>query len=120
MRARRGSAPWRMQKVWMVGRLTENPTCEQRKEIQVCNFTVACSRPGGEETDYLDVVAFRKLAELCGRYLVKGQEVAITGRIDVQSYEDRNGVRRKAWKVVAEDVEFLAKPKGAGQTEGGK
>jgi single-strand DNA-binding protein len=99
-----------MNKAMLVGRLTEVPVLKERKEVQVCEFTVACSRPGSDDADFIDVVAFRKLAELCSRYLVKGQEVAVTGRIDVQSYEDRNGVRRKAWKVVADEVEFLSKP----------
>ncbi|MBO8128053.1 MAG: single-stranded DNA-binding protein [Peptococcaceae bacterium] len=106
-----------MNKVMLVGRLTEEPALEERREIQVCEFTVACSRPGSDDADFIDVVAFRKLAELCGKYLVKGQAVAVTGRINVQSYEDRNGVRRKAWKVVADEVEFLSKPANACKDE---
>lgn len=103
----------------MVGRLTREPVLEERKETQVCEFTVACNYGSGKEekTDFIDVVTFGRIAEVCGQYLVKGQAVAVSGRINVQSYEDREGNRRKVWKVVADEVDFLDKPKADQKNE---
>ena len=55
----------------------------------------------------MNVVAWRQLAELCSRYLSKGRKVAVTGSIQTRTYEAKDGTKRTAWDIVAEEVEFL-------------
>ena len=78
----------------------------------MANFTLAVDRPftnqGGEKgTDFIDIVTWRKLAEIVASNLEKGRLVAVEGRLQIRSYEDRNGVRRKAAEIVADQVKFL-------------
>ncbi len=55
----------------------------------------------------MNVIAWRQLAELCSRYLSKGRKVAVTGSIQTRTYEAKDGAKRVAWDIVAEEVEFL-------------
>lgn len=106
-----------MNVVNVVGRLTRNP--EQRATaggMAVADFTLAVDRPfknqqGERETDFFDVVAWGALAETVGQHLCKGRLVAVEGRLQIRSYETRDGQRRKAAEVVASAVHFLDKPK---------
>jgi len=104
-----------MNKAMIIGNLTRDP--EVRKtasDISVCTFTVAVTRPfNRDETDFIPVVAWRKLAETCGTYLAKGRKVGVVGRIQVRNYEDNNGVRRYVTEIIADEVEFLT-PRGEG------
>jgi len=104
-----------MNKAMIIGNLTKDP--EVRKtasDISVCTFTVAVSRQfNREETDFIPVVVWRKLAELCGQYLAKGRKVAVFGRIQTRSYEGNDGQRRYVTEIIADDVEFLT-PRGEG------
>lgn len=63
---------------------------------------------GEQQTDFLNIVAWRQLAELCEKYLSKGKKVAVIGSILVRNYEDKNGVKRTAWDILADEVEFLS------------
>ena len=105
-----------MNKVLLVGRLTRTPELRYTAGgAAVADFAVAVDRPfknasGERETDFVEVVAWRKLGELAAQYLVKGQQVAVDGRLQVRSYEAQDGTKRKAVEVVAENLEFLAKP----------
>ena len=63
---------------------------------------------GEQQTDFLNIVAWRQLAELCEKYLSKGKKVAVIGSIQVRNYEDKNGVKRTAWDILADEVEFLS------------
>ncbi len=112
--------------VIMMGRLTDNPELRQTPSGRsVCSFTIAVDRAfksqnGERQTDFFDVVAWGSTADFVSKYFVKGQLVAVQGRMETRSYEDRNGVRRKAFNIVAENVHF-AEPKrdsyaGGGQT----
>lgn len=62
---------------------------------------------GQQETDYLNVITWRQLAELCSKYLAKGHKVAVTGSIQTRQYEAKDGSKRTAWDIVADEVEFL-------------
>ena len=55
----------------------------------------------------MNVIAWRKLAELCSKYLAKGRKVAVTGSIQTRTYEAKDGSKRTAWDIVADEVEFL-------------
>jgi single-strand DNA-binding protein len=75
---------------------------------QVANFLLAVDRIGSEEADFFRVSAWNKQAELCGRYLSKGRQVGIDGRLKSSSWEDGDGNKRSAVEVVARHVEFLS------------
>jgi len=83
--------------------------------VAVTSFTIAVDRSfssqnGERETDFIDIVTWRKLAETCANHLNKGRLVAVEGRLQIRSYDDRDGIRRKAAEVVAEQVQFLDRP----------
>ena len=110
-----------MNKVCLVGRLTRDPELRVTPGtgIQVATFTLAVNRnyknrQGERETDFIRIVTWRRLAELCANYLVKGRLVGITGRIQTRSWEDDSGQRRSITEVVADEVTFLDKAPGIG------
>lgn len=59
-------------------------------------------------TDFITVVAWRQLAELCAEYLAKGKLAAVDGRLQVRSYDAQDGTRKTVAEVVAENVRFLS------------
>lgn len=101
----------------------------------VCNFSIACSEKykdksgqQHEKTEWINIVAWRQLAEICGKYLTKGSQVYIEGKLSTRSYDDRDGNKRYVTEIVADQVRMLGgKPDGdrhqerqpAGQTGGG-
>ena len=105
-----------MNKVFLIGRLTEAPQQRQTPNgVSVTTFRIAINRRFNRDmTDYIPVVAWRGLADTCAKYLVKGQQVAVSGELQTRNYEDKDGNKRTAFEVSAEDVEFLAKPSGSG------
>ena len=103
-----------MNKVFLIGNLTRDPEMRSTQSgVPVCNFSIAVNRrfrnaqTGQQETDFLNIVAWRQLAELCGRYLTKGSKVAVTGSIQTRTYEAQDGSKRSAFDIVADEVEFL-------------
>ena len=88
----------------------------------VCQFTLAVERPfanaeGEREADFIDIVAWRKLAETCANHLSKGRLVGVQGRLQVRSYTTQAGQRRRVAEVVADRVRFLDRPDAAGEEE---
>jgi single-strand DNA-binding protein len=102
-----------MNNIVLIGRLTKDPELRYipQSETAVANFTLAVDRPMSKEktADFIRIVAFGKTAELCERFLSKGKQVAIQGRIQTGSYENKNGDRVYTTDVVADRVEFLGK-----------
>ena len=101
-----------MNKVFLIGNLTRDPeTRTTQSGTTVCSFTIAVNRrmkqDGQQETDFLNIVAWQKLGELCQKYLSKGKKCSVVGRIQTHSYEAKDGSKRTAWDIVAEEVEFL-------------
>jgi single-strand DNA-binding protein len=102
-----------MNKAILIGRLTADPNLRYTQSGNaVANFTLAVDRPfvnqsGEKGTDFIDIVTWRKLAEVVANNLEKGRLVAVEGRLQIRSYDDQNGVRRKAAEVVADQVKFL-------------
>lgn len=103
-----------MNKVFLIGNLTKDPEMRSTQSgVAVCNFTIAVNRrfrnqqTGQQETDFLNVIAWRQLAELCNKYLVKGRKVAVTGSIQTRTYEAKDGSKRSTFDIVADEVEFL-------------
>ena len=102
-----------MNKVILIGRLTADPNLRYTQNgTPVTTFTLAVDKPFSDEdgkrgADFIDIVAWRKLAEIVANNLEKGRLVAVEGRLQIRSYDDQNGVRRKAAEVVADQVKFL-------------
>lgn len=109
-----------LNKVILIGRLVADPQLRYTQTgIAVTNFTLAVDRPfvsqGGErEADFIDIVTWRKQAEICANHLNKGRLVAVEGRLQIRSYDDQNGVRRKAAEIVADQVRFLDRARDTG------
>jgi len=100
--------------VVLVGRLTANPEMRYTPSgVAVTSFRLAVDRPrssgdeGERQTDFLDIVTWRRQAELCGQYLSKGALVGLEGRIRTRQYTTQDGQQRRAWEVVAFRVSFL-------------
>lgn len=110
-----------MNKVILIGNLTKDPELRYTPNgVAVCTFTVAVNRPksGGEkETDFLNIVAWQKLADLCASYLKKGRQAAIEGRLQSRSYDNKEGKRVYVTEVVAENVQFLGSRDDSPATE---
>ena len=102
-----------MNKVILIGRLTADPNLRYTQNgTPVTTFTLAVDKPfadkdGKRGADFIDIVAWRKLAEIVANNLEKGRLVAVEGRLQIRSYNDQNGVRRKAAEIVADQVTFL-------------
>lgn len=102
-----------LNQIILIGRLTRDPELRYTPSgVPVTHFTLAVDRPfanqaGEREADFIDIIVWRKLAEICAQNLVKGRLVATSGRLQVRSYETQDGQRRKVAEVIAEDVRFL-------------
>jgi len=98
-----------MNKVFLIGNLTRDPELTTvRDDISVCKFGIAVnSQYGGDnQATFLNIVTWRGLAENCAKYLVKGNKVGVTGRLDVRQVEVE-GQKRTYVDIVADDIEFL-------------
>ena len=107
----------------VMGRLTDNPELRHTSSnIPVTTFTLAVERNyrSGDErvTDFLDIVAWRNTAEFASKYFTKGMQVAVEGSIQVRSYTDRDGNKRRAWEIVADQVYFADSKREGGYTGG--
>ena len=84
----------------------------------VGNFTLATDRPKykdrEKETDFIDCTLWGKRAESLSSYLVKGKPICVTGALNIRSYEDKNGVKRKAASINVSELRFLSDGKGSG------
>jgi single-strand DNA-binding protein len=99
-------------KVLLTGRLTRDPEMRSLASGKnVTTFTVASNEflgGGKEKSEYHPVVAWDRLAEIAGRYLGKGQQVAIEGRLQTRSWDDDKGTRHWKTEIVASHVEMLS------------
>lgn len=110
-------------KVILVGNLGKDPELRYTPAGQaVATFSLATSerykdRNGEmqEKTEWHNIVAWRQLAEICGKYLHKGRQVYIEGRIQTRSYDDRDGNKKYITEIVADQMQML----GRGGEEGG-
>src|SRR5580692_8577511 len=97
-------------KIILVGNLTRDPEIRYvGSGAAVTKFTLAVNRRSKqqEETDFIDIVAWDKLAETCNTYLKKGMSVLVDGRLSIRSYETKEGEKRKATEVVCNDMQML-------------
>ena len=111
--------------VCLMGRLTADPELKSTQSgVSVCNFRIAVDRtytPKGQEkqTDFINIITWRSTAEFVSRYFRKGQLVAVQGSIQTSQYTDRDGNKRTAFDVVADNVFFAEKKAESGETKQG-
>lgn len=117
-----------LNKVMLIGNLTRDPEVRYTpKGSAVCDIGLAVNRVYSsesgekvEEVTFVDVVLWSKLAELAGKYLHKGRPVFIEGRLQMDSWEDKQtGQKRTRLRVVGEQMQFLGSPQGGGDRSGG-
>ena len=101
-----------MNKVLIAGRLTRDPEMRALASGKhVTQFSVATTEYAGngkERPEYHNIVTWDRLAEVCGRYLGKGQQVAIEGRLQTRTWDDEKGLRHWKTEIVATSVEMLS------------
>lgn len=111
-------------KVILIGRVTADPELRYTPSGKpVVNFAIAVDRPkintdGKKEADFITIVAWQKLAEICANYLNKGKLIAIDGRLQVRSFETQDGQKRKVYEVVANNMQMLGPKESKIQNEG--
>ena len=111
-----------MNKIIVIGNLGRDPEMRYTPAGQsVTSFSVASSRrfttssgEQREETDWFNVSAWGRLAELCNQYLTKGRQVYVEGRLHLRSYQDREGQTRFSNDISLTDVQFLGRSTGPG------
>ena len=95
----------------IMGRLTRDPEMRRTGSgVAVTSFTIACDRDFGQngekETDFIDVTAWRNTAEFVSKYFTKGRMAVVSGRLQIRSWTDKDGNKRKSAEVVADNVYF--------------
>ncbi len=115
-------------RVILIGRVTAQPEMRYTQTGKpVTTFTLAVNRPKkpegkDQDADFISIVTWQKLAEICSNYLDKGRLICIEGRLQVRSYTAQDGQKRKVYEVVASDMRMLGRPgksEGPGEYDGG-
>ena len=113
-----------LNRVILIGRLTKDPELRYTPNgVAVTNFTLAVDRnfknaQGEKETDFFSCSVFKQLAELCANYLAKGKLASIDGRIQIRTYNDKDGQKHWVTEIIGESVQFLSpKDGGDGNTD---
>ena len=103
-----------MNKVILIGRLTKDVELRytQTNNTAVASFSLAVNRkfvkPGEErQADFFNIIAWNKLAENISKYSFKGNQVAISGRLETRSWDDPNGQKHYVTEVIAEEIDFI-------------
>jgi len=102
-----------LNQIIVMGRLTRDPELRRTGSgIAVASFTLAvdrdfASKDGGErETDFIDCVAWRQTGEFVSKYFAKGRMAVVSGRLQIRSWTDKDGNKRRTAEVVADNVYF--------------
>jgi len=108
-----------------IGRLGRDPEIKYTQGgVAICNFSIAVSdsyqdKNGvkQEKTEWINLVAWSKLAEICGQYLRKGSKIYASGRLQTRKWEDKNGDAKSTTEIVIADMQMLdSKPQGQQQS----
>lgn len=101
-------------KVFLMGNLTKDPEIRHTQNgTSVCNLSLAVNRKykkneeWKEEVLFVDIIVFGKVGENCDKFLKKGSNVFVTGRLQQRSWKDKEGNKKSKMEVVAEEVQFL-------------
>lgn len=108
-----------LNRIVLIGRLTRDPELRYTPNgVAVATFTLAVDRQftnsqGERETDFINIVTWRGLAENCANYLKKGRLAAADGRLQIRNYENNEGKKVYVSEVVADNVRFLESSQGS-------
>ncbi len=120
-------ANFNFNKAILGGRLTADPELKQTQSgVPVCSFTVAVNRrfqskdSEAQQTDFINVVAWRQQAEFVTRYFRKGSSICVVGNIQTRNWTDNQGQKRYATEVIADEINFVdSKGEGPSAQNGG-
>ena len=112
-----------LNKAIILGRITHDLEVRQTPSgTAVLQFTVAVdrnySKDGEKQTDFINCVAWRQTAEFIGRYFGKGRMIAVDGRLQTRTYEDKNGTKHYITELIVENANFTGEPKQGGNNNG--
>lgn len=102
-----------MNKVILIGNLTKDPELsETNSGVKYCRFTLAVKRKhanesGERDSDFINFIAWRGVAENCHKFLSKGKKAGVIGSLQTRTYDAEDGSKRYVTEVVAEEIEFL-------------
>lgn len=104
----------KVNKAFLIGRLTNEPELKENEKNKLVKFTVAINRIK-EGADYISCIAWNRTAEMINKYYKKGSQIALEGRIQTGSYEAHDGTKRYTTDVIVEGITFIgsneSKPK---------
>lgn len=113
-----------MNKIILLGRLTREPDVKvTSSDKTTTTFGLAVDRPfknrdGKTEADFINIVTWNKTAEVAGNYLHKGERCLVEGRLQIRSYEGKDGQKHYVTEVVADRLELIEKKKDSSQKQG--
>lgn len=101
-----------MNRICLIGNLTRDPELRTTQTGKsVCSFGLEVNRrrkvEGQPDVDFFNVTAWQALGENCCKYLSKGRKAAVSGQLQIRTYDAKDGTKRTAVDVIADDVEFL-------------
>lgn len=104
-----------LNKIMLIGRLAAKPTIKQFDSGAVCNFDIAVnekwfdknSGEKKEKTEWLKIAAWGKIAEICEKYLDKGRQVYVEGKLQTRTWDKEDGTKGYMTEVLANNVQFL-------------
>ena len=110
----------------LMGRLTRDPELRRTASgVAVASFSIAVDRDfgktesGEKETDFIDIVAWRQTAEFVSKYFAKGRMAVVSGRLQIRSWTDKEGNKRRNAEVVADNVYFGDSKRDSESSQGG-
>lgn len=100
-----------LNKIIVMGRLCKDPEMRRTNSgSAVTSFTIACDRDfatnGEKETDFLEIVCWKNTAEFVSKYFAKGRMAVVSGRLQIRSWTDKDGNKRRTAEIVADNVYF--------------
>lgn len=113
-----------MNKIFLLGRLTREPEVKVTStDKTTTTFGLAVDRPfknrdGKTEADFINIVTWNKTAEVAGNYLHKGERCLVEGRLQIRSYEGKDGQKHYVTEVVADRLELIEKKRDSNQKQG--
>lgn len=116
-----------LNKIVLMGRLVRDPELRRTGSgTAVASFALAVDRDftakdsTERETDFIDIVCWRSTAEFAAKYFTKGQMAAVSGRLQIRSWQDEDGNKRRSAEVVADNLYFAGSKPGEGRPERAK
>lgn len=109
-------------RVVLIGRLTKDPELRYTPNgVATCTFTLAVERPSPKDrekaADFISIVVWRQLAEICASYLKKGRLTGLEGRLQVRNYDGKDGKKVYVTEVLGDKVQFLESGKNESRQE---